>query len=549
MPAPAVRIVLVLLAMLFAVPAFAEAGLLPDSPELYQDQTQRVRRLVDRPWDPEAGQLGNLRMLHIRADDCAVRIVSGSENRVFPGTRKVYVVENSRVLDDDPDETPAPRDVILAPEVGQACAGMGSCGVSTAWATRAPGTGSGDAACFTVQLASAHYLLLDGDNLVLLADRVRQPWLRIAVNPGPNVRLWFEDVDIGAMTFSVNAPVRIGGTGRVDYLGGSSSNGGSAMYLHEFDAPHVGVSTTTTGTQWSVRTGKDIDASYYQPARAPGKLAEGYTIEIDGPLDLLEVPASRVNPVPLRESTRAAARALRDDVLRRVGPTPTLHSDGNWPTPAEAIARLPSDARDHVVKVLSRYLPATTRITHVTLPKPGEGRIEGFAPDHAAVDEIARRLTASGEFVHVRTGSTRAAEKDGQPFAADMYFSCDVPGQPSVCPAGDPRAKGAYSEMQVIEFFEALLGPNVTLHDARLEGRNIFVEAYSASESEAKAALERIGAQKGFFRTSHTGIGPDRNRPLTNIRAKLELTCPRPPTMDGICSIRSSAQPPSDGPE
>jgi hypothetical protein len=57
-------------------PAPAAAASLPTSPEAYLEQAKLVRQAVDRPWNPEAGQLGNLRHLQIRAPDCVVRIVS-----------------------------------------------------------------------------------------------------------------------------------------------------------------------------------------------------------------------------------------------------------------------------------------------------------------------------------------------------------------------------------------------------------------------------------------------------------------------------------------
>ena len=136
--------------------------MLPSSAESYLSQAARVRQSNDRPWAPDAGQLGNLRHLQITASECVVRVVSGSENRVFPGTREVIVVERSRVLDADPNEQPAPRDVVLAPDRKQACPGMGSCGVSVTSATAAPHASASDNGCFTVQIATAHDLLIGG---------------------------------------------------------------------------------------------------------------------------------------------------------------------------------------------------------------------------------------------------------------------------------------------------------------------------------------------------------------------------------------------------
>src|SRR5690606_2734974 len=118
---------------------------------------------------------------------------------------------------------------------------------------------------------------------------------------------WFDDVDIGRLSIHANAYAHVGGTGRIDFLHAESSNRASVMYLHEFAARNVGISTTTTDTQWSIRIGEGTTASYYQPASAPGQLAKKYPIEIDGPLGRLEVPAGQVDPRPLRQTTRDAA--------------------------------------------------------------------------------------------------------------------------------------------------------------------------------------------------------------------------------------------------
>jgi hypothetical protein len=514
---------------------------LPSSPDAYLRQADGVRRALDRPWQPVAGRLGNLRHVHLIAPDCVVRVVSGNENRVYAGSREVVVHEQSRVLDADPHERPTPRDVVLSTGDAPSCSATATCGVSTANATRAPRLDGAAAVCFTLQLATAHDLLLRGDGLTLLVDRVRQPALRLSVNPSDRLRIWFEQVDLGLLSIRANAPVNVGGRGRIDYLQGESSNRGSVMYLHEFDARHVGVSTTTTGTQWSVRIGAETQmAGYYQPARAPGGIAKQYGIEVDGPLERLEVPASRIDPRPLSAATRVAARALRDAVLAQAGPTPALPaSELVLPSAAAAAAALPRDPRQQVADVVARYLPATIRITEVDLWKRG-GRVEGIAPDVATARDVVRRLTASGEFTHVSGGGGMARD-GGFAFSALMHFPCEAPGAPSECAAGDPKARGAYSEMQVIETLEGLLGPEVPLHDARLDGITIRMQAAGANPTEVRAALERIKNHAGLFRVSISGLGPSRNGATTEIDATLKLLCVAPPKPDGICAVPPAA--------
>lgn len=531
----------VLIAM-FAMPLWAATEMLPSSPDTYLSQAARVRQSNDRPWAPDAGQLGNLRHLQITAADCTVRIVSGSENRVFPGTRGVIVAEQSCVLDSNPSEQPPPRDVVLAPDHRQACPGPGSCGVSITSVTRAPSTGDAGEVCFTVQIATAHDLLVGGDGLTLLVDRMHQPALRIAINPSSRLQLWLEQVELGLLSIKANASARVGGTGHVDYLQADSSSGGSTMYLHEFQAKNVGVSTTTTGTHWSVRTGDDTKVGYYQPARAPGKITENYGIEIDGPIDRLEVPVGHVDPHPISDATRAEARSLRVDVLARAGPSPRLPtSDPGLPSANVLAAALPESTRERLARIITRYLPASVKITDIALWKQG-GHLEGIAPDAATARDIGRLLTNSGEFTYV-SGGGGVPRDGGQAFSIQLSFSCDAPGEPSTCPAGDPAALGAYSEAQVRDALNALLGPSVTLRSVRLNGDTIELKAVAPNEAEARAGLERLRPRPEFFRLSTSTFGASRSGSFTDVGATLKLSCAVPPKPDGICTPRIAAMP------
>ncbi len=523
-------------------------GILPSSPDFYLEQANKVRQALDRPWLPAEGRLGNLRHVQITAKNCLVRVVSGNENRVFPGTIPVIVVEGSRVLDANPNEQPVPRDVILAPDRAQACPGMGSCGLSitpvadTALsATGGLDTGPHESGahdlgnvCFTLQLASGHDLLVGGEGLTLLIDRLHQPALRLSINPSYNQHVWLDEVELGLLAISANAAVRVGGSGSVDFLTAGSSNSASVMYLHQIRARHVGVSTTTTGTHWSIRIDPSTqEAGYYQPARAPGKIAELYSIEIDGPLERLEVPAGSVFPLALTQETRVAASALYKDVMDRAGPAPLLPaSDPELRAAAELAAALPRNARQRVADVVRRYLPTSIQITAVALWNNG-GRIEGTAPDAATAAQIVAQLENSGEFTFVSGG--KGIEKAGiYAFSAVVGFSCTAPGTPSSCPAGDPRTPGAYSERQVRAALEPLLGPSISVQDVFLNGTTISLEAQATSELEARAALDRI--QSGMFHQSSSSYGPTSGGKTVNIKATLTLICAVPPKQGGICA-------------
>lgn len=450
------------------------------------------------------------------------------------------MIERSRVLDADPHEQPAPRDVVLATDAAQACAGPGSCGVSVTPVTQALAVGRDTSVCFTLQIATAHDLLLGGNGLSVLVDRVRQPALRIAFNPGARQRLWLEQVDLGLLSIDANAPVRAGGNGRVDFLGGSSSNSASAMFLHGLQARHVGITATTIQTQWSIRIGAYTQAHYYQPARAPGALAAKYPIEIDGPIERLAVPAGSVDAHPLSDATREAARTLRDYVIALAGPVPTLPgADPALPTASAVAAALPPNPRQRVADVVARYLPASIRITEVALWKDG-ARLEGIAPDAATARNVVRLLTDSGEFTAVGGGGGIPRD-GGHAFSTQLYFSCSAPGQPSICPAGDPAAAGTYSERQVRQAVVDAFGPTVTLGALRLDGVTITLQAVAPSQAEARAALERLGQASGLFRTSTSTHSASGASP-SEIGATLKLVCAVPPKPDGICRPADAAR-------
>ncbi len=530
----AYRVVACLFVLLFASTTQAAEVALAATSASYFENAARARRAHDRPWSPSEGQLGNLRHLQITARDCVVRVVSGRENRVFPGTMPVIAVEKSRVLDTDPNEQPTPRDIVLAPDHAQACPGVGSCGLTVTSVTDAPRIGGKDDVCFTVELATAHDMLIGGDGLTLLFDRLQQPMLRLYINPSARINVWFQQVQMGFLSIDANAPARVGGSGRVDLLSASSSNRASAMYLQGFDAKRVGISTTTTGTTWAIRIGDQTSAGYYQPARAPGKIAKEYRIEIDGPLDRLEVPAGSVTPVPLSDATREATRKLRDDVLQRFGPMPALPpSDPAFPLAKDALGMLPLSGRERVAQVVSRYLPKTVEITEVALWKKG-GRLEGTAPDAATARGIAKLLEASGEFTAI-SGGGGTAKGDRFAFSVQMHFSCEAPGEPSECPAAVPPGSTEYTIMQVRDTLRPLLAPDATFRDLSYKDGRYHLQADAANEAQARAALDRISKGTRLVSSSVSGIGPPTGGPTMPFETWMELVCPKPPRPDGIC--------------
>ena len=69
-------------AFIVILPALGFGASLPDNPASLIEKSQRIRQLQNRVWDLDTGKLGNLKGVRIVAPECAVRIVSGGENKI-----------------------------------------------------------------------------------------------------------------------------------------------------------------------------------------------------------------------------------------------------------------------------------------------------------------------------------------------------------------------------------------------------------------------------------------------------------------------------------
>lgn len=481
---------------------------LPDMPDTLIEKSRLVRESRDRVWDPASGRLGNLRQLRIVADGCTVRVVSGPDNRLLGPRDKVEVGEDRY----NPGDKAVPRDVVLRVRGG---------------AQQPRGT-----PCLTLQVATADDLILSGDHASYLFDRVEQPAMRIYFNPSSQLRVWFEDVKLGLLSLKSNAGALAGGTGQVQWLQLSSTQSSTAMLFHEVNARHIGVSSLTTRARYSIRIGPETKAGYYQPARAPGKLAELYPIWIDGPLEALDIPASRVHPMALTPDIRREAQALRDEVLGRAGPPPMLPSPGPAAlAPGAPVATAP---RQLAADGFRPYLPPGVELASMQLHKAG-GAMEGTAPDVAAVRTLVQSLGRSPDVIYAQVAYTRP---QGAQVAFRVLFdlACQAPGEPSVCLPGN-GGSSAYTEEQIRGELLPLLGPQVELTRLQLrEGGEVLLEG-RAGDADAKAALARIGQQAPWLRASSSGVGNG------SFSARMVLLCKAPPPRQGgICSAPLSAK-------
>lgn len=487
----------VLLAAFAFWPALAAlAAPLEETPDTLIEKSRLARESRERTWDPASGQLGNLHVANIVADGCTVRIVSGPDNRLLGPRDGVQVMPRGSHTDGPASYA---RDVDLKVSANPIAAARGI-------------------ACLTLQVATVDQILLRGHGAAALFDRVRLPSLRIYLNPSVPLNVWFQDVRIGLLSISSNASASVGGTGEVQWLELDSSQSGTAMFFHEMDARHVGVSTTTTRPRFSIRIGSATEAGYYQPARAAGETARLYPIWIDGPVDALQVPAGHVDAMPITPAIRREAAALRDDVLARVGRAPEL-------APPRVDADVaPKSTRQQLADALERYLPPGVALTSVELWNAG-GALVGTAPDVAAVDALVRALGGMPDITSARLAFTEPA-KQGTGFRVLFNLACTAPGTASVCLPGDG---GAYSEDQIRAALLPLLGDKVTLTGLKLRGRDLKLDG-RGTDADINAALDRIQRQAKWLWGSSSAVGRG------DFWATFHLACTRPtPPEGGIC--------------
>lgn len=516
---------LLLSALLCANATLTSAAPLDVTPDTLIERANLRRDARDLPWDLGTGRLGNLRQVQIVADDCVVRVVSGSENRLFAGRGALSVTENTHGVHRAEGARSVPRDVVIAS------------GTSTRAGTAIPHVGPDNGAvCFTLQLATAHEMIVGGQRLALLFDRVTLPALRLYLNPSADLRLWFNDVQIGLLSVKSNAWATGGGTGQVEWLQLDSSQRSTALLFHNMDARHIGVSTTTTGARYSIRIGKDTDAGYYQPARAPGKIAREYPIWIDGPVAALKIPAGNVDPMPITSLQRDETRALRNDIMGRAGPMPALPAvqapQGGLP-PASAAGDVdPVSPRQRVSDVLQPYLPPGVTLGTVDLWKGG-GALNGLAPDDAAVTQWVNEINRSGE---VRDARVALVRKDGDRVAYRVLVNllCAAPGERSMCLPGTTGS--AYTRPQVEDAVRAAMGTDVTLTRLTLGGGGTVELEGRGSDADVRAALERIRDQLPWLQASTARFGKGQ------FSSSLRMVCKAPPTANGICATSGTSR-------
>ena len=491
------------LALLGALAGSALAAPLPDTPDTLREKSRLLRESRDRPWDAASGQLGNLRHVHLVADGCTVRVVSGPDNRLLGPHAGVQVSDESHA--NGPGKVQ--RDITLT--------------ARTQRGTLPRGT-----ACLTLQVATADDFTISGNDTAVLFDHVELPALRLYLNPSAPLRLWFEDARIGHLSISSNAGALVGGSGQVMWLTLDSSQSGTAMFFHDTDARHVGVSSTTTRPRFSIRIGAGTEAGYYQPARAPGELAKLYPIWIDGPVGALAVPAGHVDPMAITPAIRNESRALRDEVLARAGAAPGRDAPARTPPPAA-----PTTDGQKVADEFDAYLPPGVSLTAVQLWNGG-GALEGLAPDAAGVSALLQSLGRSPDVRDVRMGYTQA--RGAQVFfRLVLTLACSAPGAASVCL---PGTGGAYTEAQIRAELLPLIGAQVTLTKLELHDDKVLLEG-RGSDADINGALGRIDKQAPWIRPSMSAVGKG------SFWARMTLACKAPPpAQGGICRAAAGSR-------
>ena len=449
-----------------------------------------------RVWDPASGRLGNVKVVNIEANGCAVRIISGSENKIIGPM-------DSLTIQSDGKENPELASTLnvtlkMKPSPGQ------------------------NRPCAVLQISTADYILIRGDGASILFDRVRVPALRVSLNPSSHLQVWFDQPHVGHLTVNSNAFAIAGGNGKAEFLSLASSQSSSKLFFHSMDADHVGVSTTVSGAKFSIRIRTGTDASYYQPARAAGDIALQYPIWIDGNVKELKVPAGRVTPLQVSKEIETETDKLRQEIINRVGLQPEIAANIAAQQTPSAILKL--SPRQQVADAFAAYLPSGVSLNDIQMYNNG-GALEGQAQTKKAVTDFVAALGQSPDVIYAQIAYTRP-QAPGFFFRVLFDLLCASPEKTLVCKSKNNSYDLSLIRSRLLE----LLGNDVQMTDLKIKGDRLSLVG-SAREAQAKSALERIGRDAAWLQISTTGIGKD------GFSAVMNLKClsPEPRKLRGLC--------------
>ncbi len=469
-----IKLALFLVTVFHSFIHLANAADLPDNPNSIQLKSDAFRKSQELKWDLSKGYLGNLKTLRIVANECTVRIVSGLENKILSPLETLSVQEETQAKVDLKN-----RQVVIKT-------------LSSAKTLK-------NRPCLTLQVATADDFIISGNKAFILFDHYQSIATRIFLNPSSGMRIWFDQVQIQRLELTSNATGSIvGGDGKIDWLALASSQQNEKLYFHKMDADHIGVSVTTTNVKFSIRIKSGADAGYYQPARAPGKLALLYPIWIEGKVQDLKVTAGNVTAMPISEEIKTETDDLKKIVWDKVG---TFAQDKDGPSSLKTTVKVEPLPRQQIADALADYIPAGASLSDVEVFKNG-GALVGQVTNKKTIDDLIEALNKSPDLSYLEKGLIQP-QANGFSFRILFNLRCPNPGKKTLtCQS----AKGEYDMELIRKELQLLLGDNVKLLDLKLAKDYLSMNVL-ATDDQAKAISERLNKEVDWLQVSSSGYG------------------------------------------
>jgi hypothetical protein len=262
----------------------------------FADQGNNFRQSQTRIFDLKTGRLGNLRQLHIRAENLAVIIRQGPENRVTRGSHSVSITPTKPSYTDG--FNPAPQDLDLAL--------VGSAPPQGAWVL--------------IEVVTLQDLYLHSQDIkaTIWIDGVTLPWLRIHAHEHA---VALTNINIGHLSlFRNGGPQQLAyvATGKVQSLIASAQTPGPHFYLQDLTVEKQSwVNPRNINQLFALKIDPGMNAFYDSPIQT-GSNTKGFEVQVRGdPSALLFNGPGRASVKPVSAATEQAAWATLQAVTKR----------------------------------------------------------------------------------------------------------------------------------------------------------------------------------------------------------------------------------------
>jgi hypothetical protein len=262
----------------------------------FADEGNNLRQSQTRTFDLKTGRLGNLRQLHIYAENLAVIIRQGPENRVTRGSQSVSITPTKPSYTDG--MVPPPQDLDLAL--------VGSAPPQGAWVL--------------IEVATLQDLYLHSQDTktTIWIDGVTLPWLRIHAHEHA---VALTNINIGHLSLFRNGgkqQLAYVASGKVQSLIASAQTPGPQFYLQDLTVEKQSWITPRNLNQFfAIKVDSGMNAFYDSPIQTGNNL-KGFEVEVRGDTSaLLFNGPGRASVKPLSAMTDQAARTTLLAVTKR----------------------------------------------------------------------------------------------------------------------------------------------------------------------------------------------------------------------------------------